>query len=123
MEYVNLIKDELNVKEIKFVKGEGDLSVELDLNITDELKQEGIKREIVRFVNALRKDAGLSIKDMVDLVVVTDNTLIKTILEKYQAEILRETLSYRLLKKEADNMVRKNVKIENEEVIFGVVKK
>jgi len=123
MEYINLIKDELNVKEIKFVKGEGDLSVELDLNITDELKQEGVKREIVRSVNALRKDAGLSIKDTVDLVVVSESDLIKTVLEKYQAEILRETLSFRLLKKEAEGMVQKNVKIENAEVIFGVVKK
>ncbi len=56
-ELLNLIKDEVNVKEISFddtIEGE----VELDMNITPELRREGEKREAIRFGNALRKEAG-----------------------------------------------------------------
>ncbi|MEK7482244.1 MAG: class I tRNA ligase family protein, partial [Patescibacteria group bacterium] len=51
---LELIKEEVNVKEIKFVDGlEGE--VELDTMITDELKEEGIARELTRKVNDARK--------------------------------------------------------------------
>ena len=39
-EYEELIKDELNVKNIKIKKGKGEIEVELDTDITPELKQE-----------------------------------------------------------------------------------
>jgi isoleucyl-tRNA synthetase len=122
-QYIELIRDEVNVKEILFEKIEGDMGVELDLNITPELKQEGVKREIVRFVNGLRKDAGLSIGDAVDLVVVTESENIKAVLEKFQSKILKETLSQSLFDKEIAEMISKNVKIENEQVLIGIVKK
>lgn len=59
-ELVELIKDELNVKEIKFGKEE-----KLDLEITEELKQEGLVREVVRQINQKRKDLSLTVNDKV----------------------------------------------------------
>ncbi|MFA6273170.1 MAG: class I tRNA ligase family protein [Candidatus Paceibacterota bacterium] len=55
---VNLIKDEVNVKEITF-SNELKNEVELDTTITPELKREGNYREAVRQIQELRKEKGL----------------------------------------------------------------
>lgn len=70
-EYIELIKDELNVKE---VVEDASLEVEifLDLNINDELKQEGDYRELVRGLQDMRKDAGLVPSDIISLFINTD---------------------------------------------------
>lgn len=66
-DYLELIKDEVNVKEVLF----GD-NLSLDMEITEELKQEGDYRELLRFVQSLRKDANLNPEDVVTLFVDTD---------------------------------------------------
>ncbi len=54
-ELTQLIKDELNIKEIEFIKGKGDLEVKLDTTITPKLKAEGEARELVREIQKLRR--------------------------------------------------------------------
>ena len=49
-----LIKDEINVKEVKYSKG-GEISVDLDKDITNELRSEGLARDIVRKIQEERK--------------------------------------------------------------------
>jgi isoleucyl-tRNA synthetase len=64
---LDLIKDEVNVKEVlvdtKLVE-----EVVLDINITPELRDEGAVRELVRMIQDLRKEKGLTIQDRVTLV-------------------------------------------------------
>lgn len=61
-EFLDLIKDEVNVKEVV----QGDFM--LDTTITDELKREGEERDVIRAVQDLRKVAGLSSHDAAVLV-------------------------------------------------------
>lgn len=61
-EYLSLIQDEVNVKEIVFDTRLGD-GVTIDLTITPELKKEGDTRELIRAIQDLRKNAGLTPKD------------------------------------------------------------
>ncbi len=63
VEYQELLKDELNVKEIAVGEAVG-----LNTDITPELKREGDFREFLRNVQGLRKDAELSPNDMVTLI-------------------------------------------------------
>ncbi len=70
-EYINLIKDEVNVKEVEFVQGL-DNEVELDTEITPELQKEGYKREFIRAIQELRKQKGLEPTDRAVLIVKTD---------------------------------------------------
>jgi isoleucyl-tRNA synthetase len=46
---------------------DGGWAVALDLDLTDELRQEGTAREVVRAVNDLRKDRDLDISDRIRL--------------------------------------------------------
>ena len=49
------------------VANEGALTVALDVEVTDELRQEGIAREIVKKIQTMRKECGF---DIVDRIVV-----------------------------------------------------
>lgn len=44
---------------------EGSLTVALDITLTDELRQEGIAREIVNRIQNIRKDIGLDVQDKI----------------------------------------------------------
>lgn len=86
----DLIKDEVNVKEVLFFN-QLENDVELDTNITDELKEEGMFRELVRAVQDLRKEKGLTIKDMAVLRVETDEAG-QQFLKKAMENIKKATL-------------------------------
>ena len=62
LEAQRVIQDEVNVKEIVFADLKED-QVELDTNITTLLKEEGMIRELLRAIQDLRKDKGLTVKD------------------------------------------------------------
>jgi isoleucyl-tRNA synthetase len=65
-ELLDILKDEINVKEIIFdpkIKDE----VEFDTKITPELKAEGQLRELVRIIQDLRKETGYTPKDKIYL--------------------------------------------------------
>lgn len=121
-EYLDLIKDEVNVKEIEVAKGEGNLSVELDTEITEELKLEGVKRELVRFINNMRKDADMSIGDRALVGFETGSDLIKRTIELFGSEIMKDTLTERI--EEGINAIefKKEVRVDGEVVVLGVVK-
>ena len=70
-EYVEILKDELNVKNVEFVD-EMENEVELDFEITPQLKKEGDYRELLRAVQDMRKRDGLMPSDVVTLGVSTD---------------------------------------------------
>jgi len=67
-ELTNLIKNEVNVKQIEVLDGKGILSVELDTKITPQLKKEGEAREIVRKIQEERKKMGTNLDERVDVV-------------------------------------------------------
>ncbi|MDP2709447.1 MAG: isoleucine--tRNA ligase [bacterium] len=93
IEYKNLIMDELNVKNVTSKKGEGEIKVELDTVLTDDLRLEGLKREIVRTVNNLRKNAGLTIKDKIVLSWQSESELVKKVFSQMAEELKKDTLS------------------------------
>ena len=64
---LNIVKNELNIKEIEFVLKKGSLTVTLDTNITPELKAEGDARSLIRDIQSLRKENQLDLKDKIKI--------------------------------------------------------
>ena len=67
--------------------------IAINTEITPELKNEGIYREILRHCQLLRKEAGFDVSDRVSLSFITESKSIKLVIEIYQKSIERETLS------------------------------
>lgn len=66
-ELEELLKAEINVKKIEWLKEDGDLEVDYDFNLTAELKAEGEARELIRQIQDLRKEAKLDVNKLVRL--------------------------------------------------------
>lgn len=61
------------------VSSEDGITVALDSTITEELKQEGIARELINRVQNLRKDSGLEVTDKIVLKIDTSETIRKAV--------------------------------------------
>ena len=57
------------------VSSEGGLTVALDITIDDELKSEGLSRELVNRVQNLRKDSGLEVVDRITLIIEANDEI------------------------------------------------
>lgn len=73
---LEIIADEVNVKDVKVVEGE----MKLDTVLTDALKDEGFVRDVIRAIQDARKKENLSPNDKIQLVVNTDK---KSVIESY----------------------------------------
>lgn len=103
------ILDELNVKDIEFTSEElkegkamsvavdGDYQVGVVTEITPELLQEGLAREIVRRVQTMRRSAGLEIADHITTNYL-GNDQVDNVMAAFADYIQQETLSVALLK-------------------------
>ncbi|MDD5433632.1 MAG: class I tRNA ligase family protein, partial [Candidatus Pacebacteria bacterium] len=115
---LDLIKDEINVKEIVFDETIKD-ELELDITITDELKEEGQVREIIRYIQDLRKKAGLTPSDTNIVINYFTNNNLKEILQKNKVEILSATRSKELREnknKTGNFLAQAEFKVANQDI-------
>ena len=94
------------------VTSQDDLTVALDMTITDELMQEGLAREIVNRVQNLRKTGGFEVTDRIELL-IEKNEKIDAAVEKFGDYICTETLA-------TINKVDTLEGVEAEELVEGV---
>jgi len=84
-ELTNLIKDELNVESVEVMAGHSgheEWGVELDTDITPELKRKGLARELMRHIMNLRKKAGLAPQDAIKLKLASSDQGTRDFLEE-----------------------------------------
>lgn len=101
--FKDIVKNELNVKEIVSTRT-GDTPenitydlVELDTEITPELKREGLARDVVRQVQQFRKQSGLNVDDRINLQLMTDDAELRQAIEEHSETIQDETLATELI--------------------------
>jgi isoleucyl-tRNA synthetase len=96
------------------------ITVAVDANLTPELRAEGLAREIVRRVQAMRKDAGFNIEDRITTYYQTGNELSR-VMEDWSDYIRAETLSTQLVAGSPPaEAYTETQKIDSAEVILGV---
>ena len=94
--------------------------IALNIEINEELIQEGVYREILRNCQLIRKEAGFEISDRVHLELNSDSELVKNILNKYKKEMEKETLSEIIVIKEP--IKTKEISVNNESVVIKISK-
>jgi isoleucyl-tRNA synthetase len=74
------------------VSSAGNLTVALDVTLSDELKSEGIARELINRVQNLRKDSGLEVTDKIEITIDTTQ-LIQDAIESNKEYVCNEVLA------------------------------
>ena len=89
---------EISSKDIEgwLVANEGSLTVALDVKITEDLRKEGVARELVNRIQNARKDTGLEVTDRIKLTVLNFENLQKSITDNKEY-IMSETLTEALV--------------------------
>jgi isoleucyl-tRNA synthetase len=113
-----IVRDELNVKSVSF----GAQDVVLDTEITEELKLEGLAREIVRLIQDRRKKIGLNVEDRIETRYAADGLVARAI-ERHGDYIKSETLSVTLAPGRDDGFDGEQVMLEGEQIWIGLKKK
>lgn len=99
--YVDILCEELNVKQVWINTHDVPMKVVLNLEITPELKREGLMRELIRQVQTARKAAGLNIDDRIVLNVVSSDVEVLKTLDEHAETIKAETLAVSLNENES----------------------
>ncbi len=94
-EYLGEVMDEVNIQSINFIESKGDVGdgkvCELDLNITEELKIEGVYRELIRMIQDKRKESNLKVSDQINIALPDSLTNFeKQVIEKKKSELQKE---------------------------------
>ena len=132
--YQDMIKEELNVKEVKTFDGglqtpiysiitpSYTIYVRLNKTITPELRAEGLMREIIRHIQATRKKAGLNVDDRIELNFTSENTEVLDAFKKFEQEISKEVLATKVEISEDELDFTQTVKVEGSEAKISLKK-
>ena len=108
--YEQIIMEEVNVKSVEH--GE---ALVLDKTLTPELLEEGKIRELIRFVQAARKKAGLNVDDRIKLMVSME------VPETYREMLMNEVLAEELVN-EGNFAYDEIVKVQGENIAISLEK-
>lgn len=93
-ELEKILEEELNVKNVEYNKSSiKEPELDLDTKITQELKEEGEVRELIRQIQNLRKEKGLTLSKKINIktsFLPKNNSLKDLILKQTNAEILKK---------------------------------
>ena len=93
----------------------------LDITITDELKEEGLFRDLVREFNSLRKTAGLQPSDTIVAFVQTKSIAAKVI-EHFAQEFLQQVRAKAVTPSIDGAVTKGEIEIEGEKTTIGLTK-
>ncbi len=121
-ELLELLKDEINVKEIMFdscLKEEA----ELDTTLTFELIEEGIVRELIRQIQEQRKNQNFTPKDKIEIQFLVESQQILNVIQKYKKHLQKETSARKItLTKENKKEIFSEILIDKEKIFVNIKK-
>ncbi len=104
------------------VTNEGKLTVALDINLTDELIQEGNARELVNIIQNIRKESGFDVTDKINILIESNKSLDDSFI-KYKDYICSQTIakSLKVINKSEQSLF-KNVSLNKHDLKISVSK-
>ena len=84
---------EISFKDIPgwSMASDGNVTVALDITITDELREEGLARDVVNRLQNMRKESGLDVQDKITITLENSKELIISAIRNYKDYICLET--------------------------------
>lgn len=132
--YLEMFADEVNVKIVEQKLQASGYSpatevgqallekhkIKLDTVLTDQLKAEGMTRDIVRHIQNVRKTVGLNVDDRIILSIESTDTLVKHAVRDFGDIIAQETLASQLVDVPQAHAVK--IKIDDSEINISLTK-
>lgn len=87
-----IMAEELNVKEVTNQQGK-EVKIVMDTSLTNELKLEGLARDIIRQIQNTRKKAGLNVDDRINLRLESNSKEVNQAVKKFKNTIYAEVLA------------------------------
>jgi isoleucyl-tRNA synthetase len=97
------------------VANEGKYTVALDVTLSQELKEEGIARELVNKIQGMRKDSDFELTDKIEIF-IEKNTQIDNAILNFKNYICTETLANKI--ELVENIQTQSLNVEVEEGVF-----
>jgi isoleucyl-tRNA synthetase len=120
-----IVPDDINIvtenRDGLVAGSDGDVTVALLTQITEELLHEGLARELVNRVQNMRKDAGFEVTDRINIWLQTSHEFEKA-MEKQTNYICNETLAQVINKEKLCGEFQKEWKIGIENISIGISK-
>ena len=95
-EKINLVLEDVEITSEDIpgwlVANDGKLTVALDINVTEELREEGIAREFINRIQNIRKDSNFDVTDKIEIQ-IEKHELINKAIEKFADYISTQTLA------------------------------
>jgi len=120
-EYSGIIKRMCNVKEVKFARTEKGKEfsfgkIYLDTELTKELKEEALYREVIRKIQDMRKKEGFVVKDKIKLFLHGAEDI-----EKFKSDLKKEVGAESIILGKSKGKTEKLL-FEDKEIIIGIEK-
>ncbi len=103
------------------VASEGRITVALDITLSEELKSEGIARELINRIQNYRKESGLEVMDRIKLTFDANDT-VKSAIESNQEYIKNEVLALDIAYGSLDKDSNLLADLEEGDTLIGLVK-
>ncbi|MBI2989979.1 MAG: isoleucine--tRNA ligase [Candidatus Magasanikbacteria bacterium] len=136
-QFQEILADELNVKQVEiflitdkasidgikklqtpWLVADGQSAVlALNTELSEELKKEGLLREITRAINQMRKVQNLTIEDEIDVYYHSDEQILKDIFKDYETELKQLVLARSFLSGGSEELV-----IEGKKILLDIKK-
>jgi isoleucyl-tRNA synthetase len=119
---LDLADFEINAQDIPgwLVASEGGITVALDITLTDELKAEGISREVVNRIQNMRKDSGFEVTDRISVEIDTTESVEQAI-KQFEAYICNEVLANSIHFVELTDGTKEAIETDGD-TVFNIIK-
>lgn len=118
----SIIAEELNVKQVVY-RPATEIRVELNTDISESLRNEGLARDIIRNVQSARKEADLQVENRIRLSLSVKSKALQAALEEFGGLIAQETLAEEFSTNKQNYRFSKSVVLEGEELNIDLEKK
>jgi isoleucyl-tRNA synthetase len=109
-------------KEGLATQTENDLTIALDLNLTEDLIDEGNARELINRIQNLRKEAELAVTDRIGIFISTEDSVFLRAWQNKKKYIMNEILATDIINETDNEIIKKEISIGGNSFIIGLKK-
>ena len=106
------------------VATEGPLTIALDVQVTEELRKEGVARELINRIQNLRKDSGFEVTDKIEVIIFADGSVrdeVEPALRIYNDYVSAQTLALSIEIRNGEDAPKEAVDVEWDEGVLRMV--